>query len=71
MDHDIDDFASAPTLFDDACLAGGGGGGSGDSGQFPDAPTPQQVAEYLGQNPDFFVQRSELLRKMTPAAALE
>lgn len=62
MDHDIDDFTSAPTLFDDACLAGG----NGDSGQFPDTPTPQQVAEYLGQNPDFFVQRSELLRKMTP-----
>ena len=62
MDRDTDDFSPAPTLFDDHCLAGG----SADAGGRPEVPTPQQVADFLGQNPDFFVQRSELLRRMTP-----
>lgn len=64
MDRDTDDFPAAPTLFETA-----GFGGDDNGGRTCDvAPTPQQVADFLGQNPDFFVQHGELLRQMTPPA---
>ncbi len=58
MDRETDDFTPPPMLFDEAQLA------CGDA--VADNSIAQQVADFLGQNPDFFVQRGELLRKMTP-----
>lgn len=62
MDRETDDFTPAPTLFDVA-----GPAGDHDSGRSGlDAPTAQQVAAFLGQNPDFFLEHGDLLHRMTP-----
>jgi Uncharacterized protein conserved in bacteria len=59
MDRDTTDFSLAPMLFEDACPGGDDSSGSA-------APTAQQVVDFLGKNPDFFIQYGELLHQMTP-----
>lgn len=62
MDRDTDEFLPAPSLCEEAAFDGCLGGGE----TAGEVPTVQQVAAFLGRNPDFFVQHGELLRHMTP-----